>query len=122
MVDENSQTSNRNDQELHSETVVVAVIGGPEFGVDQVDRGIRTTDVDHLENNTNTLISQRTGRNRRHCVKGYWCVLPSYLHACVIEGDEGAEQIQVACGEHNRKQDLALSRDTLHKHIKHVHH
>lgn len=41
----------------------------------------------------------------------------SYLHACVIEGDEGAEKIQVACGEHESKQDLALSRDTFNTKI-----
>lgn len=81
MVDENSKTSYRNYQELHPETVMVAIIGSPEFHVDQVDRGTRTADVDHL-------------------------------HACVVEGDEGAEQIQVACGEHDGKQDLTLSRDT----------
>lgn len=38
-----------------------------------------------------------------------------YLHACVIEGDEGREQIQVARGEHDSKQDLALSRDTFNR-------
>lgn len=81
MVDENSKTPNGNNQELHSETVVVAIIGGPELHVDQVNCGICTTDVDHL-------------------------------HACVIEGDERGEQIQVACGEHYGKQDLAFSRDT----------
>ena len=48
MVDENSETSDRNDEELHSETVMVAVIGGPELHVDQVDCGIGTSDVDHL--------------------------------------------------------------------------
>lgn len=48
MVDENSETSDRNNQELHSEAVVVAIVGGPELHVDQVDCGIRTSDVDHL--------------------------------------------------------------------------
>lgn len=81
VVDENGKATDGNNQELHSETVVVAVVGGPELCVDQVDCGVRTTDVDHL-------------------------------HACVIEGDEGREQIQVARGEHDSKQDLALSRDT----------
>lgn len=81
MVDENSQTPDGNDQELDSETVMVAIVGGPELNVDQVHCGIRTTDVDHL-------------------------------HACVIEGDEGGEQIQVACGKHYSKQDLALSGDS----------
>lgn len=48
VVDENSKTPNRNNQEFHSETVMVAIIGGPELHVDQVDSGIRTTNVDHL--------------------------------------------------------------------------
>lgn len=52
MVDENSKTPNRNNQKLNSEAVMVAVIGGPELHVDQVDCGIRTTDVDHLGKTT----------------------------------------------------------------------
>lgn len=48
VVDEHGETPHRNDQELHPEAVVVAVIGGPELDVDQVDRGVRTADVDHL--------------------------------------------------------------------------
>lgn len=81
VVDENSETPDGNNQELHSETVMVAIVGGPELRIDQVDCRIRTSDVDHL-------------------------------HAGVIEGDEGGEQIQVARGEHDSKQDLAFSRDT----------
>lgn len=42
-------------------------------------------------------------------------VTVTYLHACVIEGDEGCEEIQVASGEQYSKQNLALSRDTLNK-------
>lgn len=48
MVDEDSKTSNRNNQKLKSETVMVAIVGGPKLHVDQVDCGIRTTNVDHL--------------------------------------------------------------------------
>lgn len=48
MVDENCETPNRNHQKLHPETVMVAVIGGPELHVDQVDGGVCTSDVDHL--------------------------------------------------------------------------
>lgn len=48
MVDENSETPNRNNQKLNSEAVMVAIVGGPELHVDQVNCGIRTTDVDHL--------------------------------------------------------------------------
>lgn len=81
MVDEDRKSSNRNNQELHPEAVVVSVVGGPELHVDQVDCGVRTADVDHL-------------------------------HARVIQGDEGGEQIQVTGGEDESKQNLALSRDT----------
>lgn len=45
----------------------------------------------------------------------------SYLHACVIQGDERGEQIQVTCGEHKSKQNLALSRDAFKKNIKQKH-
>lgn len=48
MVDENSKTPNGDNQELNSETVMIAIIGGPEFHVDQVDSGVRAADVDHL--------------------------------------------------------------------------
>lgn len=48
-------------------------------------------------------------------------VLVSYLHACVIEGDEGGEQIQVACGKHYSKQDLALSGDSFNRNMKQIH-
>lgn len=49
MIDEHRQTPDRDHQELHPEAVVIAVIGGPELGVDQVDGGVRAADVDHLE-------------------------------------------------------------------------
>lgn len=48
MVDKNCKTPNRNHQKLHPETVMVAVIGGPELDVDQVDCGTCTSDVNHL--------------------------------------------------------------------------
>lgn len=62
MVDENSETSNRNNQKLHPETVMVSIIGGPELHVDQVDGGIRTADVDHLEFIKTRLICLSTKR------------------------------------------------------------
>lgn len=34
-----------------------------------------------------------------------------HLHRGVVERDEGGEQVQVASGEHQSKQDLTLSRD-----------
>ncbi len=60
MVDENSKTPDWNNQELHSETVMVAIVGGPELHIDQIDCGICTTDVDHLENNTGQLVTEGT--------------------------------------------------------------
>lgn len=35
-----------------------------------------------------------------------------HLHGGVVERDEGGEQVQVASGEHQGKQDLTLSRNT----------
>lgn len=71
MVDEDSETPDRNNQELHSETVVVAIIGGPELRVDQVDRGIRTADVDHLVNNTEQPVTEGAEEKYGACMKGY---------------------------------------------------
>lgn len=48
MVDENSETPDWNDQELHPETIVVSIVGGPEFHINQVYCGVQTADVDHL--------------------------------------------------------------------------
>lgn len=116
MVDEHGETPHRNDQELHPEAVVVAVIGGPELDVDQVDRGVRTADVDHLRgaDDREGLV---TVRWRERCRGGAssqlrGCSRRPHLHACVVQGDERSEQIQVACGEHYGEQDLALPGDT----------
>lgn len=59
MVDKNCETPNGDHQKLHPETVMVAVIGGPELHVDQVDCGIGTGDVDHLRKQQ--IITQGTG-------------------------------------------------------------
>lgn len=48
MVDKEGQASNWDNQELHPESVVVAIIGGLEFNVDQVNCGIGTCNIDEL--------------------------------------------------------------------------
>ena len=48
MVNKESQASNWDNQELHSECVMVAIICCLELHVDQVDCGISTSNVDHL--------------------------------------------------------------------------
>lgn len=63
MVDKNCKTPNRNHQKLHPETVMVAIIGGPELHVDQVDCGACTSDVDHLDKQQ--IITQGTEKKRR---------------------------------------------------------
>lgn len=65
VVDENGKATDGNNQELHSETVVVAVVGGPELCVDQVDCGVRTTDVDHLVNKAQQLIVKKKGAGEK---------------------------------------------------------
>lgn len=77
MVDENSETPDGNNQELHSETVMVAIVGGPELRIDQVDCCIRTSDVDHLVNNEEQLVSESTGEKCVTCLKSCWPELKS---------------------------------------------
>lgn len=52
MVDENCETPNRNNQELHPETIMVSIVGGPEFHINQVYCGVQAADVDHLVEET----------------------------------------------------------------------
>lgn len=49
VVDEKREATHRDDQELHPESVMVAVIRGFELGVDQVHCGVRTSDIDNLQ-------------------------------------------------------------------------
>lgn len=39
-------------------------------------------------------------------------ILGLYLHASVVKRNEGCQEIQVPCGEHQGKEYLALPRDT----------
>lgn len=48
MVDQEGQTPDRNHQKLHSEGVMVSIVGGLEFDINQVDGGVCTADVDDL--------------------------------------------------------------------------
>lgn len=48
VVDEKSEATYRDNQELRPESVVIAVIGGFELGINQVHCGIGTSDVDDL--------------------------------------------------------------------------
>lgn len=54
MVDEEGQAADWDDQELHPESVVVAIICGLELNVYQVNRGIGTCDIDDLQQNNVT--------------------------------------------------------------------
>lgn len=49
MVDQERKTPNWDHQKLHSEGVVVTIVGGLELDVDQVNRGICTTNVNDLK-------------------------------------------------------------------------
>lgn len=81
MVNKESQAPNWDNQELHSECVMVAIIRCLELRINQVNGGVRTSNVDDL-------------------------------HAGVVEGNEGSQQVQVASSEHQSKQDLTLPRNT----------
>ncbi len=54
VVDKESQSTNRDDQELYSERVVVPIISSLELQVDQVHSGVRTTNVDDLRDTDHT--------------------------------------------------------------------
>lgn len=49
MIHQESQPTNRDDQELHSKRVMIPIICRLELKVDQVHGGIRTSDVDNLK-------------------------------------------------------------------------
>ena len=48
MVDKEGQSSHRHHQELHPERVMVAVVGGLKFDVDEIYSGVGGKDVDDL--------------------------------------------------------------------------
>lgn len=52
MVHQESQSANGDNQKLHPERVMVPVISCLELHVDQVHRGIRTSNIDELEGQT----------------------------------------------------------------------
>ncbi len=49
MVNQESQATNGDNQELHSERVVVPIVSRLEFQVDQVHSGVCTSDVNDLK-------------------------------------------------------------------------
>lgn len=55
MVNQKSQSTDRDDQELHSERVVVPVVSCLELQVDQVHGGVRTSNVDDLRDTHNIV-------------------------------------------------------------------
>lgn len=55
MVNQERQSTNRDDQELHSECVMVPIISRLELQVDEVHSGVRTSNVDDLEDTHNTV-------------------------------------------------------------------
>lgn len=70
MVDEHSKTSHWDNQELHPETVMIAVIGGPELHVDQVDGGICTADVDQLGRQHTPINIHRSRTGKTGAIRG----------------------------------------------------
>ena len=59
VVNQKSQATNRDHQELHSECVVVPVVSCLELGVDQVHGGVRTSNVDDLKGKDKTKTLKR---------------------------------------------------------------
>lgn len=55
MVNQKSQSTDGDDQELHSERVMVPVISCLELQIDQVHGGVRTSNVDDLRDTDNIV-------------------------------------------------------------------
>lgn len=49
MIDKKRESTNRNYQKLHPERIMVSIVGGLKFHVDQVHGGIRASNVDKLK-------------------------------------------------------------------------
>lgn len=49
MIDKKREAANGNYQKLHPERIMVSIIGGLKFHVDQVHGGIRASNVDKLK-------------------------------------------------------------------------
>lgn len=49
MIDKKRESTDRNYQKLHPERIMVSIIGGLKFHVDQVHGGIRASNVDKLK-------------------------------------------------------------------------
>ena len=66
MVDQERQDGRGNDEELHSERVMVPIISGFELAVNHPDCGERAGNVDHLssEDEERFMGSQRVGHDR----------------------------------------------------------
>lgn len=88
MVNENCKTPNRNNQKLDSEAVMVAIIGGPEFHVDQVDCGVRTSDVDHLGKQCRTEQIMTEGTEERKCSHQRAVLSLTFMHVLYSEMNE----------------------------------
>jgi len=78
VVENKSQNNTRSQQELHSEGIMVTVVGRLELHEYQIACPNAERDVDNL-------------------------------HACVVQGDETKEEIEVASAEHYSEQCLRLS-------------
>lgn len=57
MVNQESQSTDRDDQELHSERVMVPIISRLELQVDEVHSGVCTSNVDDLEDTQEAVTS-----------------------------------------------------------------
>lgn len=55
MVHQESQSTNWDDQELHSERVVVSIISGLELQVDEIHSGVSASNVDDLKDTRDTV-------------------------------------------------------------------
>lgn len=68
MIDQERQPTHWDHQELHSERVMVPIVGRLELHVDQVDGGVSASDVDYLQDdNKRASLTQTESRGARGC-------------------------------------------------------
>lgn len=65
MVNQESQPTNWDDQELHSERVVVSIVSSLELQVDEVHSGVRASNVDDLKGTRDRVQNMNHGSSLR---------------------------------------------------------
>lgn len=79
MVDQDGQQDHWDKEELHSEGVMVSIIGGLELAIDEVDGGICTHDVNDLRAEHTGDTEKRAAQEKQMCaIQQYSCLFKNW--------------------------------------------